>query len=311
MPDKPVMPNFLIVGAAKSGTTSIYHYLKGHPEVFMSENKEPCFFSSYEIPPKTREKNVYPANGVRRISNLDKYQALFAAADPARHKAIGEASTHYLFQYKETIENIKKLYDNYRAIKIIMILRNPIEAAYSNYTMWKMHGYETEPFFDVLKDSDRRSRDLYCNIAYIQKFRYSEQIKAYLENFDQVRIFIHDDLNQNAVRLMKEIYRFLEISEDYLPENIETRYNRSGKPRCKPVDWLFGRKSRLAKHVWPWLDRIIPGGKTMHLVTRIRNWNLQKENLDNDIRLYLKEKYGDDIEKTARLIGRDLSAWLK
>jgi hypothetical protein len=311
MQTKPVMPNFLIVGAAKSGTTSVYHYLKGHPDIFMSENKEPCFFSSYEVPPDIREKNVYPANGVRRLRDLDKYEALFALADPGRHKAIGEASTHYLFQYKETIENIKKLYDNHRAIKIIMILRSPIEAAYSNYTMWKMHGYETEPFLDVLKDSDRRSRDLYCNIAYIQKFRYHDQIKAYLENFDQVKILIHDDLNADADRFMKEIYQFLEINEDYQPENLGTHYNRSGKPRYKLVDSLFGRKSAFLKHVLPLLDRVIPSDKTMNLITRIRNWNLTKERLDSEIELYLKDKYGDDIERTARLIGRDLAAWLK
>ena len=102
--------------------------------------------------------------GDRRIKDLDKYLSLFANADPQQHKAIGEASTHYLFQYKETIENIKKLYDNHRQI-------------------------------------------------------------------------------------MKEIYQFLEIREDYLPENISTRYNRSGSPRFKLVDRIFGRKSTVLPRI--------------------------------------------------------------
>lgn len=305
------LPNFLIVGAAKSGTTSVYNYLKGHPDVFMSANKEPCFFSSYQVPPDVHEKNVYPANGDRRIKELDKYLSLFADADPQKYKAIGEASTHYLFQYRETIENIKKLYDNHRRIKIIIILRNPIEAAHSNYTMWKMSGFETKPFFEVIKDSDRRSEDLYCNIAYIHKFRYHDQIQAYLNHFDQVKVLTHDDLNQDAELFMKEIYQFLGVREDYLPENISTRYNRSGNPRFKLVDLFFGRKSTILPRMLPLLNRLFGESKTLDRITGIRNWNLKKDTIDSKIVSYLHGKYDEDVRKTGRLINHDLSAWVE
>ncbi|MFW6230136.1 MAG: sulfotransferase domain-containing protein, partial [Halanaerobium sp.] len=140
---KSRLPDFLIVGAAKSGTTSLYHYLKAHPSIYMPDIKEPCFFSSYSVPYETFKKNIYPANEKNRVRELDRYKKIFATSE--QYKSCGEASTHYLFQFEVSINNIKKIYnEQYKQLKIIIILRNPIKAAYSNFRMWAMHGYEKD-----------------------------------------------------------------------------------------------------------------------------------------------------------------------
>src|SRR3954452_17434204 len=120
------MPNFLIVGAAKSGTTSLYYYLKQHPQVFVSPVKEPKFFA-YE-----GEKVVYRGpgdaeNNRRLVNNLADYRALFGGANGA--KAIGEASPVYLYSPK-ACERIRHYLPD---AKLFVILRDPAERAYPSF----------------------------------------------------------------------------------------------------------------------------------------------------------------------------------
>ncbi len=116
-----VLPDFLILGAMRSGTTSLYHYLKQHPEIFMPSLKEPHFFSYFGKPVSPLPSYIRSARW-----NLEDYLTLFESA--MNGQLIGEASVSYLYYYRETIENIKRVYrDNYSQLKCIAILRNPVE----------------------------------------------------------------------------------------------------------------------------------------------------------------------------------------
>ena len=109
---KTKLPNFLIVGAVKSGTTSLYYYLKQHPEIYMSDSKEPRFFSFYGIPKRIFLKNVFPNLENGFIRDWKSYLLLFQ--NSVNFKAIGEASTSYLFHHERVIENLNKFYRNGR-----------------------------------------------------------------------------------------------------------------------------------------------------------------------------------------------------
>ena len=116
-----MLPNFLIVGAAKSGTTSLYRYLQQHPDIFMSQKKEPKFFSSQFL----KFPFVGPGDQNMELSickTFDKYESLFKYADNI--KAVGEASADNLYYYTHAIPLIKKYLGN---VKILIILRNPID----------------------------------------------------------------------------------------------------------------------------------------------------------------------------------------
>ena len=121
-----LLPNFLVVGAGKSGTTSLYHYLKAHPDVFMSRIKEPGFIVAQFI--------KMPQSGVgderqSTVGNFSDYCRLFEDAEGK--KAVGEASNDNLYHYERAIPYIKRFFGD---IKIIIILRNPVDRAFSAYT---------------------------------------------------------------------------------------------------------------------------------------------------------------------------------
>src|SRR6188508_1581564 len=138
------LPNFFIVGAPKAGTTSLYYYLKRHPEVFMSPIKEPNFFA-YE---ETIKQNLYHKE--KGVGTLEEYKDLFAEAN-GRHKAIGEASVSYLF-YPPVPERIKQMVPD---AKIIISLRNPVDRALSHYYMEYKLGYVNVPLEDILLKKTR------------------------------------------------------------------------------------------------------------------------------------------------------------
>jgi len=153
--DNIKLPNFLIVGAPKSGTTSLYYYLKEHPEIYMSKLKEPHFFS--------KECKNLPFRGPKdeslgstKYMNLtwEDYQNLFKGA--ITYKAVGEASADYLYYFKCSIKNIKKYLGN---PKIIIILRNPIERAFSAYLHMLRDGREYLSFREALHMEEERKKN--------------------------------------------------------------------------------------------------------------------------------------------------------
>ncbi|MFQ5752975.1 MAG: sulfotransferase, partial [bacterium] len=139
------LPDFLIVGAAKSGTSSLYHYLRQHPQIFMPNHKEPCFFTFAGKRPTDLQSNV----GLKVINDFDQYVSLFEFS--SRSQKLGEASTCYLYHYDKTIRTIKKYHRRWQDLKIIIALRNPILRAYSHYLNHVRDGLETSSFRDLVK----------------------------------------------------------------------------------------------------------------------------------------------------------------
>src|SRR5262245_44057756 len=144
------LPNFFIVGAPKAGTTSLYEYLRRHPQVYMSPVKEPNYFSYAD----TVAQNLYHKE--KGIEQWDEYVKLFEASNGAH--AIGEASVSYLF-YPEVP---RRLNEKFPDARIIIVLRNPVDRAYSHYYMEHKLGYVRESFDDiVMKRSNHRLADLF------------------------------------------------------------------------------------------------------------------------------------------------------
>ena len=195
------VPDFMIVGAAKSGTTSLHHYLGQHPEIFMPKVKELFFFSFMDSPPNLSAND--PLRG-RTVHRLEDYIEHFKAAK--ENQIVGESCPSYLYTYKNTIRNVKTVYqEKYIDLKIIIVLRNPAERAWSHFTMKK--NYEQEPL-DNFKEAvgpelvDRRLKEGW-NIGYdyIGFGMYYEQVKAFLEEFPHVKLLLYDDFCNDAMRV--------------------------------------------------------------------------------------------------------------
>ncbi|MBW4575273.1 MAG: sulfotransferase domain-containing protein [Aphanothece sp. CMT-3BRIN-NPC111] len=291
-------PNFFIVGAAKAGTTSLWIYLQQHPDIYMSQRpKEPAFFC-YRFD---------------RMQDFDTYLSLFADANGA--KAVGEATTSYLAS-PESAAWIREVYPE---AKIIIVLRNPVERAYSLYNWMSREGKEWIATFekalsaekDRIGDEDFKANipAWHTNYLYFYSGLYFAQVERYLENFprDQVHIILFEDLKTNPVVATQQVYEFLGVDSSFIPE-IEV-HNKGQTPFSVPAQYFIKQKLNkyLCKLRIPSRLRLQRSALDINLFFG----KLVEHRLNEATRRNLQEMYREDIQKTARLIGRDLGAWLK
>ena len=196
---KNKLPNFLIVGAAKCGTSSLHNYLNQHPEVFMpSYNieginvKEPQFFVKKMV--------------INRIHSgvwdWESYKDLFKQAQ--NYQAIGEASVFYLYYFEEAIKNIKQYLTN--EVKIIIILRNPINRAFSAHQHVSRSIKENLSFEDAIALEEKRlmnNETLTPMVMYKGMGLYCAMVKVVLESFNNVHIILYDDFAKNTDKPIK------------------------------------------------------------------------------------------------------------
>ena len=302
---RSMLPNFLIVGAAKSGTTSLYHYLGQHPQVYMSPVKEPKFITAQFLEFPLRGKGDDEAEK-SIIKNFDDYKKLFKKVK--NEKALGEASIDNLYFYEGAIKYIKQYFGD---VKIIIILRNPIERAFSQYVMFKNHR-EYLSFEDALdKEEERKSKNWAFFWYYKDLGFYYYSVKAYMENFNQVKIYLYDELRDDSLGLMNDIYKYLEVDDTFVPE-MDVKYNVSGIPKNKAVYSLVFKPNLFKKVITkPVLRFFLTEEKRKKLAEKFRKKILRKEKIKPETREYLRNIYRDDILKLEGLLGKNLSHWLR
>ena len=198
-------PNLFIVGAPKSGTTSLYYYLNQHISVFLPEIKEQHFFSRLEV--KQTYYDVYFADTLQKY--LDNFK------DSKQEKIIADISPSYLYN-KNVAQRIKNF--NPQA-KIITILREPVERAISHYLMDLRAGYVNKPLIYYLKN-----KDLPNYKEYIGNSLYYENIKIYKDIFQKdLLVLSFNDLKDNPKKIMKDIFEFLAI--EHIELDLSKKYN--------------------------------------------------------------------------------------
>jgi hypothetical protein len=299
---KTILPNFLVAGAAKCGPTSLYYFLKQHPDVFMSNPKEPDFFFS--------QFSKIPTNGIGddcydTVQNFDRYCRLFDHA--IGKKAIGEASHTNLYYYRKTIPLIKQYLGN---PKIIIILRNPVERAFSAFAELTLENREFFSFEEALRQEPNRIAEGWRPTWYYQDLGfYSHQIKAYFDHFSTVKICLFDDLQQAPGPMIQDLYRFLEVDASFCPD-MTTDYNISGEPRFKLIGCLYSRKPPLQNIVRYLGKMIFTEDGWASLREKMKGKLLTRTTIRPETKRHLENLYRDDIARVQTLIGRDLSHWL-
>ncbi|MGH7885938.1 MAG: sulfotransferase domain-containing protein, partial [Thermodesulfobacteriota bacterium] len=180
------MPNFLIIGAFKGGTASLWYFLKQHPEIFMSPVKESRYFSymnktiNYNGPGDKKFNND-------KVTTLERYKNLYKSV--TGEKTIGEASSIYLYN-KDAAENIRSSLPD---VKLIVCLKNPVERAYSNYIQKRRNGEEYIKDFNkaLLEETKRKKNNFSPAWYYIEKGFYYNVLKNYFDIFriEQFKIY--------------------------------------------------------------------------------------------------------------------------
>ena len=298
------MPNFLVIGAAKSGTTSLYHYLAQHPDVFMSPVKEPNFFALEGEKPSFRAPGADERINRWSITDLEAYRKLFDGA--AKEKAIGEASPLYLYSPKAP-ERIRHYAPE---AKLIAVLRNPAERAYSSFLHLVRNG--REPLTDFVRALRAEEERIQSNWEWIWHYEnmgfYHTQLKRYYETFErgQIRVYLYEDLKNDPIGMLRDVYGFLGVDDSFTPNTL-SRYMVSGVPRSRAL-YAILRKPHPIKSV---LKPLLPKGLRRRVLLNLQNRLLVKPPFPAEVRRNLTEAYREDVVKLQELIGRDLSAWLR
>jgi hypothetical protein len=309
-------PNFFIIGAQKAGTTSLYHYLKQHPQVYMSPVKEPYFFN-HEIGPGGEVLEEWFGGPDRspnaKCANLQEYQALFEGVRD--EVAVGEASVLYIY-VPGTAERIER---HAPGAKAITLLRDPADRAYSAFKYASRIGAEPlTDFAQALREEEQRIRDnWHYALHYRRRGLYHAQLERYYAVFGRERmgVWLYEDLKEDPAGVAQSVFGFLGVDDSFVPDT-SLMYNPASVPKNEAARLAI----RFMNATFPAVGKIIPSAPVVrkivpsaYRVRQLANRRILTEEsppLDPEVRAELTEGYREDILRLQELIGRDLSAWL-
>ena len=300
------LPNLIIIGAAKCGTTALYWQLRRHPQIFMSPVKEPRYFAFCRdsLPNGTGHLKNIPANSV---TDLEDYKQLFRCGP--EKVARGEASPFYLsdFQPEVTAASIKKQVPDAR---LIALLRQPADRAYSAFLFLRQLGFEPLGDFQKALDAEpERVKAGYLHGHYRGNGFYYANLRPFFNLFPgkQIRVYLYEDWRESPADVLADIFRFLGVEEAAISEAGQ-RVNVTAPPRNFRIQRLLVKPNRLKKAI----RAALPETWRRFLLTQaIRLNRAPRPQLDPRLRRRLSEGYRDDILRLQELLGRDLSHWLR
>ncbi len=291
-----MLPNFIVIGAAKAGTTALHWYLAEHPDVFMTPMKDPSYFA-FGVDEQGKWLWGDPNLHYFRVRSWPDYEQLFAEADGAA--AVGEASTMYL-ECPQSADRIRKALPD---VRLICCLREPVDRAYSDYQMYlRNQGLRLDPARDFAPTAAWTRPDSH----WMRIGRYHEQLARYYDAFpfDQIHVFLFDDLKRDTLGTVQKVYRFLRVDPTFVPD-LTTPHNIGGMPANPKLDRIL-RSSAIRTAIDPWVPK-----RAANWIRRLQARNMQKAPpLPPELKRQLSAHFRGDIEQTARLIGRNLDHWL-
>lgn len=285
--------DFIIIGAARSGTTSLFAYLRAHPQIYIPLEKEVCFFSDddrYQKGPDWYLKNYF--SGINR-----------------KEKIIGEATPAYmLFEYVA-----ERIYKTTPSTKLIAILRNPVQRAYSHYRFAKRLDIENKNFYTAIKQLAARgkisdSQIESQNVEYLMFGEYGRILENYMQYFreNQIKIIFFEDLKKDPLGKMAEIYDYLGVDSKFKSEEFYTRHNVGGEPRFKSIlklqQWLKSNEA-IKKLLLKMFSTSFLGAMDMWLTRKGNVKEVESEGPDGQSIALLKDYYKKDVESFEKLFG--------
>jgi hypothetical protein len=296
------LPNFLVIGAGRSGTTSLHYYLQAHPDVYLPSVKSPSYFHccDHQRDPDPLSRRV-TANYF--VPDPDEYRALF---DQVRHEtAVGEVSPAYL----ATVHAAPRIAAAIPGARLVAIFRHPADRAFARFVGRRRDGLEARATFAEIV-ADERRQPLVQDVAvgtYLAAGCVSHVLQTYIDRFprEQLRLYLFDDLLHDPAGVMRDLYAFLGVDPGFVPDT-GRRHNASGGTIRNPaLRAAWTRTARLRASVRRYVPDTIRD-RVFALVTR----DLEPVTLDPALRADLTALYRFEIERLATMLGRDLSCWL-
>lgn len=298
------LPNLIIPGAPRAGTTSLCEYLNQHPDIYVPNIKEPRFFISdilNELPEIDKQKH-YLLNS--SILDLPHYKELYRSS---KCKIKVDASVQYLFYHDIVIPKVKEIIgDPY----ILIVLRNPIDRAYSNYLYNRE--LESNSFEKEIEIEDQKLiNGINSFRLYFKQGLYYKSVKNYIDNFTNVKIILFDDFIKKRDETLNEIFSFLGLISIKKIKKVP-QLNKSGIPKNKLFKLFYSNNSKLKKIIPSFLIKNLSLNKKMRFIIRLNSIFLTRDKttpISAEYRKFLFNLYRADLIKLKKLINRDLHRW--
>jgi hypothetical protein len=298
------LPDFLVIGAMKAGTTSLFHYLRQHPQLAFGQAKEPSLFAFedsplvFSGPLDDRLKQVV-------ITDLGAYKQQYQGVKPGMK--LGDVSPIYMYSERAAA----RIHECIPHAQLIAILRDPADRAYSNYVHFAREGREPAATFEAaLEQEEARITANWAPQWHYQKLGfYAAQLKRYMALFPraQMRFFLYEDLRRDEPGVLHQIFDFLGVDSAFVPR-LGQRWNVGGVVKSRAVHNFLRRPGWVGRLVRP----IVPRETRQRIVLRLMRLNLRPAPpMRAETRERLVGAYRPDIEELQRLIDRDLDAWLR
>ena len=297
-----MIPNFIVVGASRAGTSYLDRFLIQHPDIYLPSRGEANFFATSDFPFLFNGPGDEGMN-TEVIRTWDRYEMLFD--EVTQERAIGESSVFYLY-YPGTA---KRIYQTRHTMKIIIMLRNPVERAFSAYTYLLRENRETLTFEEALKEETRRKSEDYGPMWFYRELGlYYQQVKRYTDVFsrDQLKIILYDDFINDLQGTMEEVFRFLGLFTE-VPMDTTMLLNESGIPKSRKAFDFFAKPHFVKEIIKPF----VPSKTRKRLGHKAKSLFLEPINMHATTRKELINYYRPDIVNLQNLIGVNLSSWLK
>lgn len=295
------LPNFLVVGAGRAGTTSLHHYLRQHPDVFIPERKAPSHFycvgaaSSGSLERRLSTRTHF-------VAEPADYEALFDSW--AGERAVGEVSPAYL----ASTAVAQRVVDRLEGVRIIVILRDPIDRVHARYVARRRDGLERARDFAALVDDELRRPLRVDDTAgtYLAGGFVSQALQSYFDLIEpeRIRCYLFDDLVRNQGALVADMLGFIGVNPD-VELDLGAAHNRSAGTIAGPIRRVLWTRTALAR---TWLRPHVPEhlrDRAFRTATR----SLRSETLDPAVQAKLAELYQPEVTRLADMLGRDLSHW--
>jgi len=295
------LPNLVVAGAPKCGTTSLYHYLKQHPEVYLPARKELHYFTREHLARDT----AGPGDTVvlrHLCKDRAAYEAEFAGA--RGEKVLGDISPSY-FDFAEVAPAMRRELEDAR---IVILLRDPVAKAFSQYMHLVRDGRETLCFYDALQaEAERTGRHWSMIWRYAASSLYADRLRHYLDSFGDRRVRIHlfEEFVAQPQSLLEDLWRFLGVDPTVRPDTSRV-FNVSSRPRSRALATLVSKRSPLAAVA----RAVVPPGIRSRITESVRRLNAgRKGEVDQRSRDFLRERFAADVRETEAILGRRLG-WL-
>ena len=294
------LPNFIVAGFPKCGSTALHYYLNEHPEIFMPKQKELHFFTSSILAAQNQgpgDKEIKKT----QIKTLKDYSKCYH--NLKEEVAIGDASPSYI-NYPSEYDKIKKDLNN---PKVIVLLRDPIKRAYSNYLHLVRAHREQLGFFEALKEENKRKDSCYSDFWYYTvNSLYADKIKRVKNVFSDVLVITQEELSADTSATIKNIFRFLEVDDEFTPSNLDKRYNPGGTYKSNTVTKLIFKENSVKTAI----KKVIPVPVWMKHIKQnvIEKYKTATPEIDEKTENHLLEVFKDDVQNLKKQ-GIDVSRW--